>query len=123
RAATTQGPIVNRVVIEGNKRVEKGMIEGNLELQARRPYNQTTVDGDVQRILSVYQRQGRGLAAVTPRIVDLPNGTVDVIYTINEGDKTGIKEIRFVGNEQISSSRLRGVMTTTETNLLSFLKS
>ena len=46
-----------------------------------------------------------------------------MVYTINEGDKTGVKEIRFVGNNQVSSSRLRGVMTTTETNLLSFLKS
>ncbi|WP_114771663.1 outer membrane protein assembly factor BamA [Microvirga subterranea] len=122
RAAAAQGPIVNRVVIEGNKRVEKGMIEGDLQVRARAPYNQATVDADVQRILQVYQRSGRGLAQVTPRIVDLPNGTVDVVYTINEGDKTGVKEIRFVGNSQISSSRLRGIMTTTETNILSFLK-
>ena len=60
---------------------------------------------------------------MTPRVVDLPNGTVDVVYTVVEGDKTGVKEIRFVGNNQVSSSRLRGVMQTTETNLLSFLKS
>ena len=123
RAAVAQGPIVNRVVIEGNKRVEKAAFDGSLETQARRPYNQATVDADVQRILEVYRRQGRGLATVTPRLVDLPNGTVDVIYGINEGDKTGVKEIRFVGNNQVSSSRLRGVMATTETNILSFLKS
>jgi outer membrane protein insertion porin family len=123
RATAAQGPIVNRVVVEGNKRVEKAMIEGDLQVRARAPYNQAAVDADVQRILQVYQRSGRGLAQVTPRIVDLPNGTVDVVYTINEGDKTGVKEIRFVGNSQISSGRLRGIMTTTETNLLSFLKS
>lgn len=123
RASVSQGPIINRVVVEGNKRVEKAMIEGSLEMQARRPYNQATVDADVQRILEIYRRQGRGLATVTPRIVDLPNGRVDVVYSVNEGDKTGVKEIRFVGNNQISASRLRGVMGTTETNILSFLKS
>ncbi|QRM27466.1 outer membrane protein assembly factor BamA [Microvirga sp. VF16] len=123
RASAAQGPIVNRVVIEGNKRVEKALIEDQLQARARAPYNQATVDADVQRILEVYRRSGRGLAAVTPRLVDLPNGTVDVVYTINEGDKTGVEEIRFVGNNQVSSSRLRGVMQTTETNLLSFLKS
>ncbi|MCB8820696.1 outer membrane protein assembly factor BamA [Microvirga rosea] len=123
RASVAQGPIVNRVVIEGNKRVEKGMIEGELQARARAPYDQRTVDADVQRILEVYRRQGRGLAQVTPRIVDLPNGRIDVVYTIVEGDKTGVKEIRFVGNSQISSSRLRGVMATTESNILSFLKS
>lgn len=123
RASAAQGPIVNRVVIEGNKRVEKALIEDQLQARARAPYSQAAVDADVQRILEVYRRSGRGLAQVTPRLVDLPNGTVDVVYTINEGDKTGVKEIRFVGNSQVSSSRLRGVMQTTETNLLSFLKS
>ncbi|MGO4571728.1 outer membrane protein assembly factor BamA [Microvirga sp. 2TAF3] len=123
RASVAQGPIINRVVIEGNSRVEKALIEGDLQLRARAPYNQATVDADVQRILEVYRRSGRGLAQVTPRVVDLPNGRVDVVYTIVEGDKTGIKEIRFVGNNQISASRLRGVMTTTESNILSFLKS
>jgi outer membrane protein insertion porin family len=123
RASAVQGPIVNRVVVEGNKRVEKALIEEQLQARARAPYNQAAVDADVQRILEVYRRSGRGLAQVTPRLVDLPNGTVDVVYTIVEGDKTGVKEILFVGNSQVSSSRLRGVMQTTETNLLSFLKS
>ena len=68
------------------------------------------MDADVQRILEVYRRSGPRPRQVTPRIVDLPNGRVDVVYTINEGDKTGVKEIRFVGNNQVSSSRLRGVM-------------
>ena len=122
RASAAQGPIVNRVVIEGNKRVEKALIEDQLQARARAPYNQAAVDADVERILEIYRRSGRGLAQVTPRLVDLPNGTVDVVYTINEGDKTGVKEIRFVGNSQVSSSRLRGIMQTTETNLLSFLK-
>ncbi len=123
RASAAQGPIVNRVVIEGNKRVEKALIEGELQARARAPYNQAAVDADVQQILEIYRRSGRGLAQVTPRVVDLPNGTVDVVYTVVEGDKTGVKEIRFVGNSQVSSSRLRSVMQTTETNLLSFLKS
>jgi outer membrane protein insertion porin family len=123
RASAAQGPIVNRVVLEGNKRVEKALIEDQLQARARAPYNQAAVDADVQRILEIYRRSGRGLAQVTPRLVDLPNGTVDVVYTINEGDKTGVEAIRFVGNNQVSSSRLRGIMQTTETNLLSFLKS
>lgn len=122
RAPVAQGPVINRVVVEGNKRVEKALIEGDLQVRARTPYNQAAVDADVQRILEVYRRSGRGLAQVTPRIVDLPNGRVDVVYTIVEGEKTGVKEIRFVGNNQISSSRLRGIMQTTEMNLLSFMK-
>jgi outer membrane protein insertion porin family len=123
RASATQGPIVNRVVVEGNKKVESAILQDQFQSRARAPYSQAAVDADVGRILEIYRQSGRGLAQVTPRVVDLPNGTVDVVYTVVEGDKTGVKEIRFVGNSQVSSSRLRGVMQTTETNLLSFLKS
>ncbi len=123
RASAAQGPLINRVAIEGNSKVDKALLEGVLQTRARTAVNQATIDADVQTILEVYRRQGRGLAQVTPRLVDLPNGRVDVVYTIVEGDKTGVKEIRFVGNNQISSGRLRSVMQTTETNILSFLKS
>lgn len=123
RASAAQGPIVNRVVVEGNKKIESAAFQDQFQSRARAPYNQAAVDADVGRILEIYRQSGRGLAQVTPRVVDLPNGTVDVVYTVVEGDKTGVKEIRFVGNNQVSSSRLRGVMQTTETNLLSFLKS
>ena len=123
RASAVQGPLINRVAIEGNSKVDKALLEGVLQVRARTPVNQAAIDADVQSILEVYRRQGRGLAQVTPRIVDLPNGRVDVVYTIVEGDKTGVKEIRFVGNSRISSGRLRSIMQTTETNILSFLKS
>lgn len=123
RASVSQGPLINRVVVEGNSKVDKAILEGELQVRARTSVNQAAIDADVQRILEIYRRQGRGLAQVTPRIVDLPNGRVDVVYTIVEGDKTGVKDIVFVGNNQVSSSRLRGVMQTTETNILSFLKS
>lgn len=123
RASAAQGPLVNRVVVEGNSKVDKALLEGDLQVRARTPVSQSAIDADVQRILEIYRIQGRGLAQVTPRIVDLPNGRVDVVYTIVEGDKTGVKEIRFVGNNEVSSGRLRGIMQTTETNILSFLKS
>ncbi|HEX2137736.1 MAG TPA: outer membrane protein assembly factor BamA, partial [Microvirga sp.] len=120
RAASAQ--IINRVAFEGNRRVERAALESVVQTRARTAYDQATVNADVQAILEVYRRSGRGLAQVTPRVVPLPNGTVDVVYSINEGDKTGVREIRFVGNNAISSSRLRGIMTTTETNILSFFK-
>jgi outer membrane protein insertion porin family len=118
----TENSVINRVAFEGNRRVERAVLEAEVQTKARGPYNQAIVDADVQRILEVYRRSGRGLAQVTPRVVDLPNGRIDVVFSIVEGDKTGVKEIRFVGNNAISASRLRGVMTTTESNLLSWLK-
>lgn len=118
-----EGPSINRVVFEGNSKVTRETLEPEVQTKPRNPFNQATVDADVQRILEIYRRSGRGLAQVQARTVDLPNGRVDVVFTITEGSKTGVKEINFVGNQAFSSSRLRDLMTTTEMNLLSFLKS
>jgi outer membrane protein insertion porin family len=113
---------INRVVFEGNRKVNRDVLQAEVQAKPRGPFNQSVVDADTQRILEVYRRSGRSLARVTPRVVDLPNGRVDVVYTIDEGDKTGVKEIAFVGNNAFSASRLRGLMSTTEMNLLSFMK-
>ena len=79
-------------------------------------------DADVARLTEVYRRSGRAAAKVSYRTVDLPNGRVDLVFSIVEGDKTGVKEIRFIGNEVYSTRRLVGMMETTEMNFLSFLK-
>ncbi|MGA0593466.1 outer membrane protein assembly factor BamA [Enterovirga sp. CN4-39] len=114
---------VNRVVIEGSKRFQRDAIENELQTKARRPFNQATVDADVARLRELYARVGRAAAKVSARTVDLPNGRIDVVFTVEEGGKTGVVEINFVGNEAFSSRRLRELMNTTEMNLLSFLKS
>ncbi len=113
---------INRVFFEGNKKVEKATLEGIVESKSRGPYSQAQVNSDLDRIREVYRRAGRGLAKVSVRTVDLPNGRVDVVYTIDEGDKTGIKEIKFVGNHVYSDGRLKDLMTLSEMNLLSFVK-
>jgi outer membrane protein insertion porin family len=109
---------INRVVFEGNKRLDRSILENEVQTKARGAFNQATIDADAERIREIYRRTGRGNAQVTPRVVDLPNGRIDVVYTIVEGDKTGVKEINFVGNQIYSSGRLRDLMTTTEMNFL-----
>jgi outer membrane protein insertion porin family len=113
---------INRVVIEGSKKINREALEPDLQTKARRPFNQATVDADVARLREIYSRIGRSAAKVTARTVELPNGRVDVVFTVDEGSKTGVVEINFVGNEAFSARRLRLLMNTSEMNLLSFLK-
>jgi outer membrane protein insertion porin family len=120
-AGKSQGRI-NRVAFEGNKKVEKDQLTFVVESQANRMANPATIKADEERIRTLYQRAGRANAQVGSRLVPLPNGTVDVVFSISEGDKTGVKEIRFVGNHAFSASRLRDLMATSEMNFLSFLK-
>ncbi len=114
--------VINRVVFEGNKKVEKATLEAETEVKARQPFSTAAADADVQRIRDIYRRFGRAAASVSYRTAELSNGATDVIYTIDEGDKTGIKTINFVGNRAYSASRLRDLMTSSEMSLLSFIK-
>ena len=83
-------------------------------------YNEATAEADIGRIKDAYKKYGRNEAKVTKRLVQLPNGRVDLVFTIDEGDKTGIREIRFVGNHAVSDYRLRGLMQTSTMNWLSW---
>src|SRR6516165_171466 len=115
--------IINRVAFEGNSKIETKQLEVEVQSKPHTVYNEETALGDVGRIKDAYKKYGRNEAKVTKRLVQLPNGRVDLVFTIEEGGKTGIREIRFVGNHAVSSYRLGGLMQTSTMNLLSFIKS
>ena len=114
---------INRVAFEGNSKVKSEQLSGEVTSKTRGPYSPTIVDADIERIKDIYRRSGRAAASVTARTVPIEGGRLDVVFTINEGDKTGVKEIRFVGNQAFSGGKLRDLMETTEMNFLSFFKS
>ncbi|PZR88412.1 MAG: outer membrane protein assembly factor BamA [Hyphomicrobiales bacterium] len=120
--SVSENNVINRVAFEGNSKVKTETLTAEVKSKSRGPYSQTIVDADIERIKDVYRRSGRAAAKVTARTVDLPNGRLDVVFTIDEGEKTGVKTINFVGNQVYSSGKLRDLMQTTEMNYLSFFK-
>ena len=114
--------IINRVAFEGTKRLKSEMFEGELQLKPRGAFSQAALDADVARIKEIYARVGRSNVEVTPRTVQLENGKIDVVFKVDEGSKTGVKTIDFVGNNSFSAGRLRDEMQTTQSNFLSWIK-
>jgi len=117
-----ENPVINRVAFEGNKKAKDEQLRIEVQSKARGTLSKPTVQADVQRIIEIYHRSGRFDVQVTPKIIELPNNRVDLVFEIKEGDKTGVKEINFVGNKAFSRSRLKDVIKTTESNWLSFLQ-
>lgn len=113
---------INRVAFEGNRRLKSDQLLQQVQSKARGPISQALIDSDVERIKEVYRRSGYGASSVSGRLAPLPNGRSDVVFTIVETGKTGIKTINFSGNGAYSSGRLRGLMQSTESNFLSFIK-
>ncbi|GGE44374.1 outer membrane protein assembly factor BamA [Agaricicola taiwanensis] len=118
-----ENSVINNVNFKGNKRIKDAVIAPEVQSKARGPYSANLVQADVQRIEEIYRRSGRAAASVEAQTVTLPNGRIDLVFQIDEGKKTKIKTIDFVGNEAYSDGRLRDEMNTTRSNFLSWLKS
>jgi outer membrane protein insertion porin family len=117
-----ENPVINRVVFEGNKKVKDEQLLAEVQSKARGTYSRPTVQADVQRVVEIYRRSGRFDIRVEPKIIELPNNRVDLVFEVSEGPKTGVKSINFVGNRAYSSYRLKDVIKTNESNLLSFMQ-
>jgi len=117
-----ENPVINRVAFEGNKKAKDEQLTAEVQSKPRGTLSRPTVQADVQRIIEIYHRSGRFDISVDPKIIELPNNRVDLVFEIKEGDKTGVKDIRFVGTHAFSSGRLKDVIKTSESNFLSFLQ-
>src|SRR5215470_10388943 len=117
-----ENPVINRVAFEGNKKAKDEQLNAEVQSKPRGTLSRPTVQADVQRIIEIYHRTGRFDVSVDPKIIELPNNRVDLVFEIKEGEKTGIKDIQFVGAKAYSSSRLKEVIKTSQSNFLSFLQ-
>jgi outer membrane protein insertion porin family len=117
-----ENAVINRVAFEGNHKVKDDQLQSEVQSKPRGTLSRAAVQADVQRIIEIYRRNGRYDIRVDPKIIELPNGRVDLVFEIKEGDKTGISKIEFVGNNSFSGSRLKEEIKTAETGLLAFLQ-
>lgn len=118
-----ENPIINRVLLEGNKRLKSDKIQKEIKLAPRQIFTRSAVRSDVARIIELYRRQGRFAASVSPKMVALDQNRVDIIFEISEGAKSKVRQINIIGNEVFSDSKLRGEMATKQARLTTFLSS
>ena len=116
-----ENPIVNRVAFEGNSEIDDDTLKAEVQMKSRAVFTRARVQSDVQRILNIYRRSGRFAARVEPKIINQEYNRIDLVFEIQEGPKTTVRSISFVGNESFKDSELREIITTSETGLLSFL--
>jgi outer membrane protein insertion porin family len=118
-----ENPVINRVLLEGNKRLKEDKIKKEIKLAPRQIFTRTAVRQDVGRIVELYRRQGRFAAVVEPKMVALDQNRVDVVFEINEGPKSKVRQINILGNEVFSDGKLRGEMATKQARLTTLLSS
>ncbi len=121
--SVVENPIINRIAFEGNDIIDDDVIDAEVTLRPRVIYTRTKVQNDVQRIISIYRRKGRFAATVDPKVIQLSQNRVDLVFEISEGEATEIKNIRFVGNRQYDDDDLRGIVQTKESRWYRVLSS
>jgi outer membrane protein insertion porin family len=117
-----EAPLIDRVQFEGNKQFKDKDLSGEIRSKARTPLTTARVQDDVLRNAEFYRHPGRYDATITPKTIAKGEGRVDLVFEIKEGPKTGIAKIVFIGNRAFSDQRLKGVIKTSESGLLAFLK-
>ncbi|TIT25184.1 MAG: outer membrane protein assembly factor BamA [Mesorhizobium sp.] len=113
--------VVNQVLFQGNKKLKDNALEAAVQLKPRGTFSQQQLDADVEAVKAAYRRIGRDDAAVTTQIMDLGDNRVNVVFNINEGGRTQIAAINFVGNSAYSSRRLSDIISTKRSSFLSFV--
>ena len=113
--------IVNQVLFQGNKKLKDRELAAAVQLKPRGPFSPDTMNADVEAIKA-------GLHADRPRrrpghgpTMDVGDGRVNVVFEINEGGRTKIATINFIGNNAYSDRRLRDVISTKESTILSYI--
>ena len=111
-----ENPIINRVILEGNKSLKSDKITDEISAEPRSIFTRASVQEDVTRIIELYRQSGRFAATVEPKVVQQAQNRVDLIFEITEGPVTGVKRINIIGNAEFPDRRLRKEMATTESS-------
>lgn len=118
-----ENPVINRILLEGNRRLDDDDIRGEIRLAPRQIFTRSRARADVARIIELYRRRGRFAASVEPQMVELDQNRVDIVFEINEGPRSRVQQINVIGNDVFSDSDLRSEMATKQSRFFRFFSS
>ncbi len=113
--------VINQVLFQGNKKLKDAALKGAVQSKPRATFSQDTMNADVEAIKAAYSRIGREDAEVSAQVMDLGENRVNIVFTVNEGGRTKIKAVNFVGNNAFSDRRLSDIIATKRSSFLSFI--
>src|SRR5690606_337912 len=113
--------LINEVIFQVNRKMKDDALTNVVQLKPGGTFSQSGLELDEQAVADAYQRIGRSDATVSSQVIELGQNRVNVVFQINEGGRTKISQLNFVGNNAFSDRRLGSVISTKKSNLLSFL--
>lgn len=116
-----ENPVINEIAFEGNDKIKDEELLAEIQLRPRQVFTRTKVQTDSNRLYQLYQRGGRFSVNIDPKIIELDQNRVNLVFEIDEGDVTKVRSIRFVGNKKFDDDKLRGEISSSEYEWYRFL--
>ena len=119
-----ENPTINSISFEGNKTLSDINLNELITSKQRQTLLISQVEKDTDKIATAYADTGRISAIVTPKVIELSDNRVDLVFEITEGRITEVEKITFTGNRVFSDLRLKGVIATKQAGIFRrFIKS
>jgi outer membrane protein insertion porin family len=121
-AVQTQA-IVREIEITGAERIKPKRLRKEIKVRLNQAADEQALEEARQKIIEVYQGKGYNDVSVQFRVdpIDEKRGTARVVFTVNEGVKGAISQVRFEGNAHISQAALRKQMKTRGRTFIYFM--
>ena len=101
-----ENPMVNVVSFEGNDAFSAEELEKITTLKSRAIYEQAKTERDLTALRQAFRIKGLFLAKIEVETKPIENNQVNLIYKIQEGKKSKVKEVRIIGNHGLSDKEL-----------------
>ena len=115
--AVREFPTINRIAVEGNRRIQDDELISLIQSTPRRTYSPSVAEQDAEIIAEAYRTTGRLTAIVTPQIIPRDDNRVDLVFEVAEGRVVETERIAFVGNRSYSDRRLRRALDSTQAGI------
>ncbi|MDC0473174.1 outer membrane protein assembly factor BamA [Pelagibacteraceae bacterium] len=114
--------VINTLVIEGEKtkKIKVAIIE-RLALQAKSSFIKNELNEDLNLIKNIYSSLGYNFTKVEAKVEEFSKNRINLIFTVDRGEKTRISKINFIGDKKIKDRRLRDVIVSEEHKFWKFL--
>jgi outer membrane protein insertion porin family len=120
-----ENPTIGVVAFEGDRKLKDDDLTKAIQSKPGGPLSRAFVQADVLQIIDLYRQHGYFDVSVVPKTIDAKNADtnarVNLVFEIKEGGKLAVRQVLFVGNNAFSTTKLKAVVKTGVTNVLSFL--
>ena len=118
-----ENPLINEISFEGNKQLKDENLRSEISLRPRTVLTRTKVRNDLERLQEIYRLSGRFAAQIDPKVIQLDQNRVNLVFEISEGPETRIRKVTFIGNQHFDDGKLERVVSSKEARWYRFITS